>query len=152
MATDLWSAWSGPPGIGKTRLVREAVAIAAGRGVEVFSTFCESHASDVPFQVVARLLRAAPASSGLDEQPRETRVRDRFPTPTLRTCCCSMTCWASPIPTCRCPTIDPDARRRRMTALINAASLARTRPRSTSSRTRTGSTRSASRCWPTFSR
>ena len=39
-----------------------------------------------------------------------------------------MTCWASPTPTCLCPQIDPDARRRRLTALVNAASLARTEP------------------------
>ena len=38
-----------------------------------------------------------------------------------------MTCWASPIPRCSCP-IDPDARRRRLTALVNAASLARRSP------------------------
>ena len=37
-----------------------------------------------------------------------------------------MICWASPIPMWRCPQIDPDARRRRLTALINTASLART--------------------------
>ena len=29
---------------------------------------------------------------------------------------------------CRCPPIDPDARRRRLTALINATTLARTEP------------------------
>ena len=39
-----------------------------------------------------------------------------------------MICSASPTPTCRCPQIDPDARRRRLTALINTASLARTEP------------------------
>ena len=50
----------GPPGIGKSRVVREAAAMAAGRGVEVFWTFCESHASDIPFHVVTRLLRAVP--------------------------------------------------------------------------------------------
>ena len=49
----------GPPGIGKSRLVREVAAMAAGRGVEVFTAFCESHASEVPFHAVARLLRAA---------------------------------------------------------------------------------------------
>ena len=31
----------GPPGIGKSRAAREAAALAAGRGVEVFWTFCE---------------------------------------------------------------------------------------------------------------
>ena len=46
----------GPPGIGKSRLVREVAAMAAARGVEVFTAFCESHASQIPFHVVARLL------------------------------------------------------------------------------------------------
>ena len=48
------------------------------------------------------------------------------------------------------PKIDPDARRRRLTALVNAASLARKPRRSTSLKTCTGSTRSANRCWPTL--
>jgi class 3 adenylate cyclase len=48
----------GPPGIGKSRVAREAAALAAGRGLEVFWTFCESHARDVPFHAVTRLLRA----------------------------------------------------------------------------------------------
>ena len=56
----------GSPGIGKSRLVREVAAIAAGREVEVFTAYCESHASDVPFHVVARLLRAAIGVRGLD--------------------------------------------------------------------------------------
>jgi Adenylate and Guanylate cyclase catalytic domain/AAA ATPase domain len=38
----------GSPGIGKSRLVREVAAIARRRNVEVFTTFCESHATDVP--------------------------------------------------------------------------------------------------------
>ena len=39
-----------------------------------------------------------------------------------------MTCWASPIRMLPLPAIDPDARRRRLTALVNAASLARETP------------------------
>jgi class 3 adenylate cyclase len=50
----------GSPGIGKSRLVREVSALATARRVEVFSTFCESHATDVPFRVVtARQYRMA---------------------------------------------------------------------------------------------
>ena len=58
----------GPPGIGKSRLVREVAAMALRRGVEVFTTFCESHTSQVPFHAVARLLRAATGVEGLDAQ------------------------------------------------------------------------------------
>ena len=39
-----------------------------------------------------------------------------------------MTCWASRDPAVALPDIAPDARRRRLTALVNAASLARRRP------------------------
>ena len=119
----------GPPGIGKSRVAREAAAMAAGRGVEVVWTFCESHARDIPFWVVARLLRAGSRRGG---PRRRSRPRcgcgHKCPMPTRRMCCCWMICWASPTPRWRCPAIDPDARRRRLTALVNAASLARTEP------------------------
>ena len=93
----------GPPGIGKSRVAREAAALAAGRGVEVFWTFCESHASDVPFGVVTRLLRAGIGVADLDGHAARARVREQIPMPTRRICCCLMTCWASPTPRCRCP-------------------------------------------------
>ena len=69
----------GSPGIGKSRLVREVSAMAAARGVDVFTTFCESHTSQVPFHAVARLLRAATGVEGLDGQEARDRVRDRIP-------------------------------------------------------------------------
>lgn len=50
-------AIAGPPGIGKSRLVREAVANASNCGGPVLTTYCESHTTDIPFHVVARLLR-----------------------------------------------------------------------------------------------
>ena len=56
----------GSPGIGKSRVAREAAALAAGRGVEVFWAFCESHAGDIPFGVVTRLLRAGTGVADLD--------------------------------------------------------------------------------------
>ena len=56
----------GPPGIGKSRVAREVAALAAGRGVEVFWAFCESHANDVPFHAVTRLLRARLGVADLD--------------------------------------------------------------------------------------
>ena len=72
--------------------------MARRRGVEVFATFCESHTSQIPFHAVARLLRAATGVEGLDGQTARDRVRDRVPDADRRMCCCSMTCWASPIP------------------------------------------------------
>ena len=69
----------GSPGIGKSRLVREVAAMAARRGVDVFTAFCESHTSQVPFHAVARLLRAATGVEGLDAQAARDRVRDRVP-------------------------------------------------------------------------
>ena len=119
----------GPPGIGKSRLVREVSAMAASRGVEVFTAFCESHTSQVPFHAVARLLRAATGVEGLDGQAARDRVRDRVPDADPEDlAAASMTCWASPTRMLRLPAIDPDARRRRLTALVNAASLARETP------------------------
>ncbi|HUO37965.1 MAG TPA: adenylate/guanylate cyclase domain-containing protein, partial [Mycobacterium sp.] len=66
---------AGPAGIGKTRLAGEAAQLATRRGFEVFSTFCESHTTDVPFQVVARLLRAAAGVGDLDGPAARAQVR-----------------------------------------------------------------------------
>src|ERR1700741_2326826 len=69
----------GSPGIGKSRLVRDVAAMAAAGGGEVFTAFCESHASDIPFYVVARLLRAAFRVADLDASAARTQVRARVP-------------------------------------------------------------------------
>jgi hypothetical protein len=69
----------GSPGIGKSRLVREVSAMAGRRGVEVFTAFCESHTSQVPFHAVARLLRAVTGIKGLDPHSARARIRAQFP-------------------------------------------------------------------------
>ena len=69
----------GSPGIGKSRLAREVAALAAARGVDLFTAFCESHARDIPFRVVARLLRAATGVSDLDASAARSQVRARVP-------------------------------------------------------------------------
>ena len=69
----------GPPGIGKSRLVREVSAMAGRRGVEMFTAFCESHESQVPFHAVARLLRAATGVEGHDPQAARARIRAKSP-------------------------------------------------------------------------
>jgi class 3 adenylate cyclase len=118
----------GSPGIGKSRLVREVAAIAAGREVEVFSAYCESHATDVPFHVVARLLRAAFGVRGLDGPAARERVRSRVPEADPEDLLLFDDLLGIADPEVELPKIDPDARRRRLTALVNAASLARHTP------------------------
>jgi class 3 adenylate cyclase len=118
----------GSPGIGKSRLVREVAAMAAGRGVEVFSAYCESHSSDLPFQVVSRLLRAAIGVRGLDGPAARERLRSRVPDADPEDLLLFDDLLGIADPDVALPKIDPDARRRRLTALVNAASLARQVP------------------------
>jgi class 3 adenylate cyclase len=118
----------GPPGIGKSRLVREVAAMARQRGVEVFITFCESHASQVPFHAVARLLRAATGVEGLGVQAARDRLRDRVSDADPEDLLLFDDLLGIADPNAPLPAIDPDARRRRLTALVNAASLARETP------------------------
>ncbi|BBY81902.1 AAA family ATPase [Mycolicibacterium pulveris] len=119
----------GPAGIGKSRVAREVATTAAARGVEVFWTFCESHARDIPFHAVTRLLRAGSGVTDVAGDAARARLRTTVPAD------------ADPQdllllddllgvgdPEVRQPQIDPDARRRRLTALINSVTLARTKP------------------------
>lgn len=117
----------GPPGVGKSRVVREAAAVAASRGIEVYWAFCESHAGDVPFQLVRHLLRAACGIAELDGPAARDRIRIQFAgsdDQDLRLLD-DLLGIADSAPQ---PAIDPEARRRRLTTMINAASLARNEP------------------------
>ncbi len=118
----------GSPGIGKSRLVREVSALATARGVEVFSAYCESHATDVPFHVVSRLLRATTGVGGLDGAAARVRVRAQAPDADPEDLLLFEDLLGIADPAVELPKIDPDARRRRLTALVNAASLARKSP------------------------
>ena len=118
----------GPPGIGKSRITSELSDIAAHRGAEVFTTYCEAHAGDIPFHAVARLLRAVFGVTGTDAETARTRVRARLdgaPADDLLLLDDLLGIRESET---AAPEIDPDARRRRLTNLINTASLARTTP------------------------
>jgi class 3 adenylate cyclase len=118
----------GSPGIGKSRLVRDVSAMAASRGVEVFTAFCESHTSQVSFHAVARLLRAVAGIKGLDPQATRARIRAQFRDAEPEDLVLFDDLLGTADPEVELPKIDPDARRRRLTALVNAASLARERP------------------------
>ena len=118
----------GSPGIGKSRVVREVAAVARQRGVEVFITFCESHTSQVPFHAVSRLLRAATGVEGLDGQTARDQVRSRVLDADPEDLVLFDDLLGIADPDVELPKIDPDARRRRLTVLVNAASLARETP------------------------
>ncbi len=118
----------GPPGIGKSRVAREAAAIAGRRGVDVFWAFCESHAGDIPFRVVAQLLRSRTGVAGVSGGAARARVREQFPAADPQDLLLLDDLLGIADPTVTLPPINPDARRRRLTALINATSLARTTP------------------------
>jgi class 3 adenylate cyclase len=119
---------AGPPGIGKSRVAREAAALAAAHGVEVFWTFCESHARDVPFDAVTRLLRAGTGVADLDGEAARERVRAGLPDANPQDLLLFDDLLGIGDSDVLLPRIDPDARRRRLTALIKAASLASTEP------------------------
>jgi adenylate cyclase len=118
----------GPPGIGKSRLVREAAAIAADRGVPVFTTFCESHVRDIPFHAVARLLRAGFGVSDLDGRAARAAIRVEVPDADPEDLLLLDDLLGIADAAVALPDIAPDARRRRLTALVNAVSLARQTP------------------------
>ena len=123
------SASSGHRELARAASPLSCLTLAAHRGVEVFTTYCEAHAGDIPFHAVARLLRAVFGVTGTDPRdgshPRTRRDSIR-PPPTI--CCCSTTWSASETRRRPAPEIDPDARRRRLTSLINTASLSRATP------------------------
>jgi class 3 adenylate cyclase len=141
----------GPAGIGKSRLAREVMAMAARREVEVFTAFCESHTSQVPFHVVTRLMRAATRVAGLEPRAARALIRGQFSAAEPEDLLLFEDLLGIRDPDAELPRIDPDARRRRLTALVNAAALATETPAVTSSKMPIGSTKSASRCSPTFS-
>src|SRR6201986_820247 len=118
----------GPPGSAKSPAAREAAALAASRGVDVFWAFCESHAGDIPFHVVAQLLRAGTGVVDLNREAARMRVRARVPDADPQDLLLFDDLLGIADPEVPLPQIDPDARRRRLTAMINAASLARTEP------------------------
>ncbi|WP_286171525.1 AAA family ATPase [Mycobacterium sp. BK086] len=118
----------GPPGVGKSRVAREAAALATRHGFTVYWTFCESHTADIPFGAVAQLLRGRIGIGDLDGEAARARVREQFPDADPQDLLLLDDLLGIADPEVPVAQIDPDARRRRLTGLINSASLARTRP------------------------
>ena len=118
----------GPPGIGKSRAAREVAALAADRGADVFWAFCESHANDIPFHAITRLLRAATGVLDVDGEAARTRVRSVLPDADPQDLLLLDDLLGIADPEVPLPQIDPDIRRNRLTTLINTASLVRAKP------------------------
>lgn len=118
----------GPPGIGKSRMAREAAAAAAARGLEVVWTFCESHASELPFHAVSTLLRASIGVTDMSGEEARTRVREHVRHADPQDMLLLDDLLGIADPHVELPQWDPDTRRSRLTALINVASWARTEP------------------------
>jgi adenylate cyclase len=118
----------GAPGLGKTRLAHEVAGIANEIGVEVHSTFCESHAIQVPFHVLGRMIRAVLRVNDLEDAAARAIVEARFPKANPE----DLVLLEDLIGICdsnvTLPMIDPDARRRRLAQMIKAALLARRTP------------------------
>jgi hypothetical protein len=118
----------GPPGIGKSRIAGEVAALASGRGVEVLWAFCESHARDIPFDAVTRLLRTAIGTDELDGPDARARVRAWVPDADPQDLLLLDDLLGIADHDVALPQIDPDARRLRLTALLNTVLLTRTEP------------------------
>ena len=118
----------GPAGIGKSRLVSETASIARRLGAEVFSAFCESHAAEVPFRAIAALLRTAFGINELDAESARNRIRDRVPDVDPEDLLLLDDLLRIRDPEHDVPDIAADARRRRLTTVVNAAYLGRSTP------------------------
>ena len=114
-----------PPGVGKSRLVAEVAAAAEGRGVSVYSSFCESHAREIPFHAVSRLLRGTFGVDDLTDEAARAQIRSRASDTEAEDLLLLDDLLGIRDPAVPSPDIAPDARRRRLTALVNGASLAR---------------------------
>jgi len=99
-----------------------------GRRELFTTTFCESHASQIPLHAVARLLGAATGVEGLDAQAARARIRAESSDAEAEDLPLFDDLLGIDGPDAVLPRIDSDARRRRLTALVNAATLARKTP------------------------
>ena len=108
--------------------MRELAATAAGRGADVFWAFCESHTSDIPFHAVGHLLRAVVGLPSLDDASARARLRDRLDGADEQDLVLFDDLLGIRHPDTALPNIDPDALRRRLSALVKAAVVARPTP------------------------
>lgn len=119
---------TGQPGIGKSRVAREAAALAAADGIDVVWTYCESHLSGVAFHAAAGLLRGLFRVGGLTTRAAREHVRALLPGTDPEDMALLDDLLGCGDDGCVAPSIDPDARRRRLSALFETAVLSRGTP------------------------
>ena len=119
---------TGQPGVGKTRLAREAAVAARSRGFEVFVTYCESHTQEIPLQVLSRLLRIVFGIGHLTLEVAQARVRSELPEACAEDLLLLDDLLGIRDPDVPLPDISPDARSRRLIDLITTVLLARSEP------------------------
>ncbi|BBY44585.1 ATP-binding protein [Mycolicibacterium celeriflavum] len=118
----------GPPGIGKSRLIRESTTIAKTLGAEVFYTYCESHTRDVSFHVIARTLRAAMGLTGLSSEQARAQLRSRLADHDEQDISLLDDLLGIRDPDAALVEVGPDARRRRIVEILNTGAVARRTP------------------------
>jgi adenylate cyclase len=118
----------GPPGIGKSRVVREITSLARSSAVDVCATYCESHTTDVPLYAVSGLLRAALGVEGLEGAEARALLRERLPGADPEDLLLLDDLLGTGDQHVALPEIDPDARHVRLAAIANMVLLGRTNP------------------------
>jgi adenylate cyclase len=116
---------TGPAGIGKSRLIGEVAAAAMDLGAEVFSTFCQSHTGNVPFHATSGLFRGVFGIDDLDVDGARERVRTRLPNAHADDLVLLDDLLGIRAAATDLPAVDPEARRRRLTRLVETAVSAR---------------------------
>ncbi|WAC90087.1 adenylate/guanylate cyclase domain-containing protein [Mycobacterium sp. Aquia_213] len=119
---------AGAAGIGKSRLAREVEAVAAGRDMDVVSVAAESHCAEIPFMVVARLLRSLTGFHDLDAQEAREALRELASDGDEQDLLLLADLLGSRDPAAASAALDPDARRRRLSALVIRIVRERVRP------------------------
>jgi class 3 adenylate cyclase len=119
---------AGPAGIGKSRLCRELAEIAEGAGVRTFSTFCESHTSEIPFFAVTRLLKDILRIREDDYDAARTALRGRLTSADPGDLLLLEDLLGIRDPAVASPNVSAEARRRRLAGVIETAAMSRDEP------------------------
>ncbi|AFM17118.1 adenylate/guanylate cyclase family protein [Mycolicibacterium chubuense NBB4] len=118
----------GPPGIGKSRITREIAATAAAHGIDVFWAYCQSHTASVPFGVATALLRSFFGIASMSPETARGTIRSALSGADPEDLLLLDDMLGVGDGSLAAGDIAPEARRRRLTALLDTALLSRREP------------------------